>query len=46
MQKSIAKLAIQKQSVAKLSFNIIDIIVNGCVGEGGGGGATVVVSNS
>ena len=37
MQKFIVKLAIQKQSISKLSFNILDIIVNGCVGEGGGG---------
>ena len=43
MQKSITKLIVRKQSVAKLSFNIIDIIVNGCLGDGGGGGGVTLV---
>jgi hypothetical protein len=41
MQKSSAKLNVQKQSISKLSFNILDIIVNGCIGGGGGGGVTL-----
>jgi hypothetical protein len=42
MQKSNTKLTVQKQCISKLSFNILDIIVNGCLGEGGGGGGATI----
>lgn len=46
MQKSNAKLAVRKQCISTLSFNILDIIVNGCLGGGGGGGGATLAATT